>query len=244
MNKNKKDHIYSNSLDQVSNFVFDEQVANVFDDMINRSVPGYQNIIAGIGVLAQRYAQENSVCYDLGCSLGASTLIMRQCIEQKGVRIVSVDNSEAMVKHCQENVKKGQRNISVEVVCDDIKNVEIKNASMVVLNFVLQFINPVERCALLKNIYEGMEEGGVLILSEKITFQHKDEQEFLVDMHHAFKKMKGYSDLEISQKRTALENVLVPETFAEHNKRLKEVGFHKVYLWFQYFNFVSILAIK
>jgi len=244
MNKKSKDAIYADPLKQVKDFVFDAQVAGVFEDMINRSVPGYQNIIAGIGVLARQYAQENSRCYDLGCSLGASTLAMQQYIDQPGVLIVSVDNSEAMVQHCQDNVAKGQGPGFVEVKCEDIEEVTIENASVVVMNFVLQFIAPESRHNLLKNIYAGLKPGGIVIVSEKVVSEDKREQDFLVDMHHAFKKLQGYSDLEISQKRTALENVLVPESMKQHNERLRNVGFQKIYPWFQCFNFVSMVAIK
>ncbi len=240
----KKDSLYFNPLNQVSDFVFDEQVADVFEDMINRSVPGYRNIISGIGVLSRQYAQENSMCYDLGCSLGASTLVMRQCIDKSGVSIVSVDNSEAMVRRCGENIKKNDAGIPVEVICEDIQNIKIKNASVVVLNFVLQFITPERRCDLLKNIYDGMNANGILILSEKIAFKNSEEKKLMVDTHHAFKKLQGYSDLEISQKRTALENVLIPETLKEHKQRLRQVGFCEVSPWFQCFNFISLVAVK
>jgi len=244
MNKNKKDNIYASAVEKAGDFIFDEKVADVFEDMINRSVPGYRNIISGIGVLARQHAQANSVCYDLGCSLGASTLAMRQCIDKEGVQIMAADNSEAMVKRCQENIQKQSGIIPVAVVCDDVQNIKLKNASVVILNFVLQFVPLEKRETLLKNIYEGMNKEAILILSEKISFDDTQEQSFLIDMHHAFKKLYGYSDLEISQKRTALENVLIPETLETHNKRLQKVGFSKISKWFQCFNFISMVAVK
>ena len=244
MVQNNKDNIYANSIERVEDFIFDEKVASVFEDMINRSVPGYQDIISGIGVLSRQYAQENSVCYDLGCSLGAATLMMQQCVNTEGVSIVAVDNSEAMVQLCRDNLVQKKGSISVEVICESIQNINIKNTSVVVLNFVLQFIPVEERGDLLKKIYEGMNPKGILILSEKISFADEQEQQFLIETHQAFKKLQGYSDLEISQKRTALENVLIPESFERHKERLQKVGFQNIYQWFQCFNFISMVCIK
>ena len=120
----------------------------------------------------------------------------------------------------------------------------IENASMVVLNFTLQFLPLEDRKLLLAKIYNGLLPDGALIISEKLAFDDARQQALQVDLHHAFKKAQGYSELEISQKRTALENVLIPETFAQHQQRLKSVGFSSAELWFQYFNFASFIALK
>jgi tRNA (cmo5U34)-methyltransferase len=133
---------------------------------------------------------------------------------------------------------------SVAVVCDDIRNVEITEASVVVLNFTLQFIPLDERAMLLEKIAEGMRPGGVLILSEKVVFNDVHLNGLLSDIHHDFKRAHGYSDLEISQKRSALENVLIPETISTHRDRLLNAGFTSVDVWFQCFNFMSMLAVK
>jgi tRNA (cmo5U34)-methyltransferase len=132
----------------------------------------------------------------------------------------------------------------VELICDDLRNVPIADASVVVLNFTLQFIPPEERLSLLERICNGMRPGGVLILSEKVVFADEHLNTLLTDIHHDFKRAHGYSDLEISQKRTALENVLVPEPIAAHRERLKKAGFSSVDVWFQCFNFMSMLAVK
>jgi len=240
----KQDTLYSSPLGSVSSFKFDQSVVNVFPDMIQRSVPGYQTIISAIGLLAERYAQEQSVCYDLGCSLGAASLSMRHQITAKDCKIIAVDNSEAMVQQFNTNILQDTASIEVECLCADIRDIVIENASVVVLNFTLQFIPIEDRQAFLQKIYRGLLPGGILILSEKLKFDDSRQQELQIELHHAFKKSQGYSDLEISQKRSALENVLLAETFAAHQQRLNHVGFSSTEVWFQYFNFASMIALK
>ena len=239
-----KDNLYSESLANIANFSFDAQVADVFSDMIERSVPGYRSIITMIETLTEHYAQPGSTLYDLGCSLGGATLSMRRGITAENCRIVAVDNSEAMIGRCRSAVEVDQNSTAVEMVCADIQSVEIADASMVVLNFTLQFIPPEDRLQLLETIANGMRPGGVLILSEKVVFNDAHLNGLLSDIHHDFKRAHGYSDLEISQKRSALENVLIPETIVTHRERLLNAGFTSVDVWFQCFNFMSMLAVK
>ena len=239
-----KDDLYSHYRERVADFVFDDAVAVVFDDMIRRSVPGYATVIGMTKVFAEQYAQPDSVCYDLGCSLGASTLAMRKGIIQPGCRIVAVDNSAQMVKRCAEIVAWDESVVPVEVIQADIRNVPIANASVVVMNFTLQFLSPDRRDEMIQKIYAGLRPGGVLLLSEKIAFEDADKEAFETDMHHEFKKLMGYSDLEVAQKRKSLDNVLLPETLAAHRARLKKAGFTKTHLWFQCFNFMSLAAFK
>lgn len=244
MNEKNIDKIYSQYRDRVADFVFDERVAGVFDDMIRRSVPGYATVIAMCRVFAEHFAQENSNCYDLGCSLGASTLAMRGGIDKQNCKIISVDNSPAMIKRCNDLISSDVSPVPVEVKLADIADVEIKNASLVVLNFTLQFFDQSARDALIKKIYDGMLDGGALLLSEKVKFDEPEIQNFQTDMYHHFKKLNGYSHLEIAQKRKALENVLIPDTVNAHFERLNNAGFKKCYQWFGCFNFVSIAAFK
>lgn len=241
---NKPDTIYATKKSHLIDFVFDEAVANVFPDMIRRSVPGYENIITMIGLFAEQYVQNHSQCYDLGCSLGAATLAMRHHIHSDDVAIIAVDNSDSMVERCKNNIDKDTSKTDVSIVCDDIQNIPIQNASMVVLNFTLQFLEPDKRLELLTNIYSGMNDGGALVLSEKITFTDSVLHDTNIQLHEAFKKSNGYTDLEISQKRSALEKTLIPDTLETHQQRLTNIGFGKVIPWFQCFNFVSILVIK
>jgi tRNA (cmo5U34)-methyltransferase len=244
MSPKLEDRIYAQPHDRLVDFEFNEGVARVFPDMIRRSVPGYGTLITLIGLLAEQYAQPGTHLYDLGCSLGAATLAMRRRVPHHDCRIVAIDNSAAMVERCRNNIAEDVAPIEVDVICGDIREQSIENASVVVLNFTLQFLPPEDRLALLKKICDGMAPGGVLLLSEKITFADEIEKELQNSLHLSFKRANGYSDLEISQKRTALENVLIPETVAQHQARLAEAGFFHSQQWFQCFNFVSLLAIK
>jgi tRNA (cmo5U34)-methyltransferase len=241
----KQDEIYASPLNEIIDFDFDEKVAEVFPDMIQRSVPGYGTMISTIGILAAKYAQPNSRCYDLGCSLGAVSLSMRQRINQPDCKIIAVDNSEAMVERGMELLASDNSSrVPVEMVCADIQDIAIEDASVVVLNFTLQFIPLDQRLALITRIYQGLKPGGVLILSEKMAFEDQIKQAFHTEAHHDFKRANGYSDLEISQKRTALDRVMIPESLARHKERLRKAGFPVSEVWFQCFNFASMIAIK
>ena len=239
-----KDTIFSAPIEKLGDFTFDEAVAEVFPDMIQRSVPGYSNIITAIGMLAQRFVTDNSNIYDLGCSRGAGILSIRRNINGKQAKIIGVDNSPAMVERCRTHINAYHSDVPVKVLCDDIRQVEIENASMVVLNFTLQFLPRADRLALLKKIHQGLNPNGILVLSEKFTFENETMNELLIDLHHTFKRANGYSELEVSQKRTALENVMLTDSIETHKKRLQEAGFSQIELWFQCFNFGSMIAVK
>ncbi len=238
------DQLYAAPHEDITGFRFDRAVAAVFPDMIKRSVPGYSTIIHMIGQIAERYAQAGTRLYDLGCSLGAATLAMRHRIAAADTRLVAVDNSPAMVEHCRAVLAADSGETPVDLVCADIQDVHITAASVCVLNFTLQFIPVTERASVLRRIADGTVPGGVLIISEKILFEDAEHQTLMTELHHNFKRANGYSDLEIAQKRSALENVLIPEPLRVHQQRLLEAGFRSVDCWFQCFNFVSIIAFK
>ncbi|MDU0354949.1 carboxy-S-adenosyl-L-methionine synthase CmoA [Paraglaciecola aquimarina] len=238
-----KDAIYSQP-QQVGAFTFDQNVAEVFPDMIQRSVPGYSTIVDAIGQLCGRHAKDNSRIYDLGCSLGAVSLAASKYVQAQNSQIIAIDNSEAMAKRCELHVQAFKSTTPIKVICDDLQNVEIKNASCVVMNFTLQFIPPEQRKAIIEKIYAGLDQGGILILSEKLKHDTEQGNELLIDLHHEFKRRNGYSDLEISQKRTALEDVMRTDTFEQHQSRLTSAGFIDVIRWFTCFNFASMVAIK
>ena len=240
----RKDTLYREQDEGAGSFRFDERVADVFPDMIRRSVPGYELIVPMIGQLARRHGGDGTVLYDLGCSLGAVTLAMADALAGREVRIVAVDDSEAMARRCRSAVERRAPAVPVQVLQGDVRGVAIADASMVVLNFTLQFIDETERLAVLRRIREGLRPGGVLVLSEKIRFEDEGEQERQTDWHHDFKRMQGYSELEIARKRSALERVLKPETERAHIQRLREAGFARVTRWFQCFAFCSYLAEK
>ncbi|MCU7959532.1 MAG: carboxy-S-adenosyl-L-methionine synthase CmoA [gamma proteobacterium symbiont of Bathyaustriella thionipta] len=239
------DRIFAHSLETAAPFRFDEQVAAVFPDMIQRSVPGYANLIAMTGVLARQYTQPQARIYDLGCSLGAAMWSMCSCLQDVDYKIplIGIDNAEAMLQAARRHLPKDSRH-DIQLLCANIQDVAVKQASFVVLNLVLQFMPLAERSALLQKIHSGLLPGGALLLSEKIAFEDEAEQQQMTAWHHAFKRANGYSQLEISQKRSALENVLIPETLQTHKQRLQEAGFRQVHVWFQLFNFVSLVALK
>src|SRR5690554_1912559 len=209
----ESDNIYKAPLEQVPNFRFDDAVARVFPDMIQRSVPGYAETVAMSGIIAGRYAQPNTHLYDLGCSLGAVTLAMRHALKEPGCKIIGIDNSEDMIARAQHYIALDEGATDVELLCADIVDTPLTNASVTALNFVLQFIAP-------------------------------EQQALQQELHWDFKRANGYSDLEIAQKRSAIEKVLIPETEKVHRERLKAAGFSQVVRWYQCFNFVSFLAIK
>ncbi|PHM28127.1 carboxy-S-adenosyl-L-methionine synthase CmoA [Xenorhabdus innexi] len=241
---NQRDSLFSAPIANLGDWSFDERVAEVFPDMVKRSIPGYSNIISMIGMLASRFVAPDSQIYDLGCSLGAATLSIRRNIDIDGCRIIAVDNSPAMVERCRRHIDAFKAKTPVEVIEQDILDTDIQNASMVVLNFTLQFLQPDDRQKILNKIYAGLKPGGVLVLSEKFNFEDKNIGELLFSMHHDFKRANGYSELEISQKRSMLENVMRTDSVETHKLRLKQAGFQHAEVWFQCFNFGSLLAIK
>ncbi|TPH14023.1 carboxy-S-adenosyl-L-methionine synthase CmoA [Litorilituus lipolyticus] len=244
MQNSETDLIYSNPHKQVKDFAFDAQVVEVFPDMISRSVPGYNTIIDTIGRLSQQFVKENSNIYDLGCSLGAATLAMRKGISANNCQIIGVDNSTDMVKRCKLHIEAFKGNTPVEIIEGNIQDIEITNASMVVLNFTLQFIERSQREALLTKIANGLNPGGLLVLSEKVSHGDSKTDELLIDLHHKFKRDNGYSELEVAQKRSALEKVMLTDTTEQHINRLKNAGFNHISPWFQCYNFISFVAIK
>ncbi|GAA4354375.1 carboxy-S-adenosyl-L-methionine synthase CmoA [Kangiella marina] len=240
----KKDNIYADQLEQVESFNFDQKVVEVFPDMIKRSVPGYTSIIDGIGQLAKKYAQPHSSIYDLGCSLGAATLSIREAVNDKTSKIIAVDNSKAMIERCTLIQSGYNFAMPVDVIEADISDLKFENASFVVLNFTLQFLPRDQRQTLLNNIYQGMNPGGALVLSEKLTMGSTSLDHNIIDIHHDFKKQNGYSDMEIAQKRAALENVLIPDTREQHYQRFVKAGFSQFDTWFQHYNFASFIVVK
>lgn len=241
IDKSAKDQVFAKPLSDVKAFQFDEQVARVFRDMISRSVPGYELLLHLIGLYADVFAQPASNIYDLGCSLGEVSEIIAEATSGLDCTIIAVDNSAAMIDKCRQRYPD---NANIEWQCKDIQQVEIANASLVILNLTLQFVEQDKRQSMINKIYQGLNPGGVLVLSEKVLFDENLENERMVQLYQAFKKTQGYSDLEISQKRSALENVLVSDYQAEHRQRLDTAGFSEIYEYFRAFNFVSYLAIK
>ncbi len=240
---NETDRIYANTKAARGSFKFDKRVASVFEDMISRSVPGYRQILELLPTLTRRFEFANQNYYDLGCSLGAGLLAINQGLGKTPATLIGVDNSSAMITQAKHNLATiSEQNLTL--LEEDLLKVKIERAAMVLMNFTLQFIPLSERASLIGKIFSGMHAGGALILSEKITFDNEQTNSALTAIHHQFKADQGYSDLEIAQKRDAIENVLIPETLDAHTQRLKKAGFSVVTPWVQNLQFVSILAIK
>ena len=236
-----RDNLFNKQSD-ITDFRFDQDVVKVFDDMVRRSVPGYDSMIQMIGLIARMYGQDNTNYYDLGSSTGAITLSIALNNKSKNNQFLAIDNSEEMVEQCKKNLQNKIANL--QVVCDDINQVKIQNASIVVLNLTLQFIDVNLRSNLINKIYDGLEPGGILIISEKIHFDDAVTQNQITKLHMDFKKENGYSELEIANKRQAIENVLITETKEHHLNRLRECGFVETSCFFQCLNFVSFLSVK
>ncbi len=239
-----RDQIFAQPDQAVMPFEFSEAVVRVFPDMIERSVPGYRLLLELTPLMVARAVQPDSTIYDLGCSLGAATLAARRAVQAENVKMIAVDSAPDMIKRCRELIDADNSRVPVEVIEADICELPIANASVVLTYFTLQFIAPARRAELLERIAAGMKPGGVLLLAEKLAFEPDANQQWLDTHHHDFKRAQGYSDLEIARKRQALENVLVPETRAQHHDRLCAAGFNQVVDWFQCFNFAAMAAVR
>ena len=233
-----EDRVFAKPQDRIVDFAFNSDVVDVFPDMIRRSVPGYELVIPMSGLMAARHMGVAGTAFDLGCSLGASSLaLLAQCDSSK-VRVVGVDSSPAMIAQAEQNISDPRMSFR----CEDMLTSDISGASVVMLNFVVQFLAPEHRLALLTRIAEQMDPSGLLILSEKVRNADPQLQTFYDTTHMAWKRANGYSELEVSQKRQALENVMQVETFETHAERLTKAGFKHVVQWFHCMNWVSFAA--
>ncbi len=237
-----RDRVFSDLHPEIAEFTFNQNVASVFADMLKRSVPGYGTVLAQLSVFARKYAQEGSTIYDLGCSLGAATFAMASNVDLENCTFKSYDTSAPMISRFRELLQENPVRYPVEIYEDDITDITFENASITVLNLTLQFIDPDERLELLKRIYTGTRSGGILILTEKISDTTEDG--VMTDLYYDFKRANSYSELEISNKRTALENVLITDTEEIHVERLEQAGFSRTMRWFQTLNFRAYISWK
>ncbi|WP_447553270.1 carboxy-S-adenosyl-L-methionine synthase CmoA [Vreelandella sp. EE22] len=243
-NASYRDAIFSTPLDRVARFSFDEQVVACFPDMIRRSVPGYGQILGMLSLIAQRHLRHGAHVFDLGCSLGASGLALAGALPANAFSYTGIDVSPAMVEKARQTFLNECPDHAMTVIEDDIRTLEYAPSGMIILNFTLQFLPPADRDALLARLYDALEPGGVLILSEKTVDPDERDNAWRVERYHDFKRANGYSDMEISQKRTALENVLIPDSLDVLHQRLQTAGFPRSMTWFQYLNFASLIAFK
>ncbi len=239
----KKDTIFISN-NRIKKFEFTQEVVDVFEDMLDRSIPGYRDILNNIAVITSEYVRDGTNIYDLGTSLGDVPFAIQKVVKNKGCKIIAVDSSEAMIEQFKSRINKSPLIVPVELHLKTAESVKFCNASVIIMNFVLQFIPIGERISLLKSIYGGLIPGGVLILSEKVLFSDKKKLETLDNLFYTFKRYNGYSEKEIERKRNSLENVLVRESEEDHISKLLSIGFKDVYKWYQNFNFSSFIAIK
>jgi len=239
MKCNLKDNIFTKPI--VKQFEFDEDVASVFDDMINRSVPFYDEMLKLTTAFALKYTKEDDIIYDLGCST-ASTLLSIAKNTTVPLKLIGIDTSQAMLNRARSKTK--AFGYDIKFIMNDIFNVNLKTSKVIISNYTLQFIRPLQREQLIKKIYDSLDDGGVFIFSEKIVTTDTFLNKAYIDEYYKFKKTQGYSQFEISQKREALENVLIPYSYDENKMMIKDAGFKHFDCIFKWINFATFIAIK
>jgi tRNA (cmo5U34)-methyltransferase len=240
----EKDEVFKENINKASDFKFSSKVANVFDDMVTRSVPFYIEMQRMIGELAADHYQDNSNVYDLGCSTGTTMLVMNETVPEH-VRFVGVDDSEAMLAKCRTKLEQAGFNRPFDLEVGDLNGeVDIKDASIVVLCLTLQFVRPINREKLVKKIFAGLKPGGALIIIEKILAEDSMWNRDFIKYYYNMKRRNHYTEMEISQKREALENVLIPYKLSENITLLREAGFSNYEIFFKWYNFSGFIAKK
>jgi tRNA (cmo5U34)-methyltransferase len=234
-----KDTIFNKPIEK--HFEFDEDVASVFDDMLARSVPFYKETLELTTSFALKYSKKDSIIYDLGCST-ASTLINIANNSKMELNLIGIDTSEAMLIRAKQKTKGYGHNITF--INDDIFNIDFKKADVIIANYTLQFIRPLYREKLIKKIFNSLNDGGIFLFSEKVITDNMLLNKQFIEEYYNFKKTQGYSEFEIAQKREALENVLIPYTYDENKKMIKDSGFTHFDSIFKWINFGTFIAIK
>jgi len=233
------DKVFEKSI--IKQFEFDEEVASVFDDMLNRSVPFYKEMQRLSINFACNFLEENDKVYDLGCST-ASTLIELSKHYEHDLELIGIDNSIAMLNRASKKAK--AFGVDIELINADLHDVEYANAKLIFSNYTLQFIRPLQREKLVKKVFDSLENEGIFIFSEKVISSNSKLNKQSIDEYYEFKKTQGYSEFEISQKREALENVLIPYTEDENKKMILDAGFSHCETLFKWVNFATFIAIK
>jgi len=239
-----KDEVFKGDIEKASDFKFGANVAKVFDDMVNRSVPYYGEIQRMMAELAADHAREETFVYDLGCSTG-TTMIGMDTMVTPNIKFIGVDDSQEMLDKCKSKLMELGFSRPYELRCTDLgQGIKIENASVVVLCLTLQFVRPINRDRLLQDIYNGLNPGGVLILVEKILAEESNFNRDFINYYYNYKRRNNYSEMEISQKREALENVLVPYKLSENITLLRDKGFAHCEVFFKWYNFAGLIAVK
>ncbi len=238
-----KDSIFT--IDTINeDFAFTEKVVEVFDDMIDRSVPFYDEVIRATAHLLATSLKDNDEVVDLGCATGTTLLQFCRLIGNDSIRYTGIDNSEAMLTKGRIKAENYSKEKQIFFSNRDITTIKMKNVGAFIINYTMQFIRPLLREDFLGSIFSSLRPGGTLFLSEKTILHDPALNRKFIDIYHNYKKEKGYSELEIARKREALENVLIPFSIEENRKLLEKVGFTSVTTYFQWFNFASLMAVK
>ncbi len=240
----KKDTIYSQKREKIPPFEFNDAVVNVFDDMIHRSVPFYKETVFRLAQLSRMYYQADTRIYDLGCSNGNFGICFIKEMGDDPFEMVAVDNSKPMLDVYKKRLANEPNGGYIKLERNNIQDVKICKATVAVLNLTLQFLPLAGRDNLINHIYGSLLPDGILLVTEKVSHPNREFTDMQQQFYHRFKKEKGYSNMEISQKRDALENVLIPEAVADHLKRFSSAGFKNHDIWFKWFNFVSFICKK
>ncbi|MBP7216853.1 MAG: carboxy-S-adenosyl-L-methionine synthase CmoA [Candidatus Omnitrophica bacterium] len=239
-----KDQIFRKKQPRVADFNFKKKTAEVFDDMLNRSVPFYPEIQRMTAEITADFAVAGTNVYDLGCSTGTSLLRLDKVVPAD-ISFVGVDSSEDMLNKAREKVKQAKIARKCKFVCADLNSgIPITNASVVIFTLTLQFVRPLKRKMVIESIARGLNKGGCLILVEKVLSLDSMLNRLFINYYYDFKKRQGYSQLEIAQKREALENILIPYRPEENRQLLLESGFKECDTFFKWYNFCGMLAIK
>lgn len=240
----KKDKLFRTKKSRVGDFNFGKETARVFDDMLERSVPLYNELQRMMGEIAGEFAQDNTNVYDLGCSTGITLWTINNNINRR-VKLIGVDYSKDMLHKCKERFAHYKINRNLKLIHADLnKPFKIKNASVVVLNLTLQFVRPLYRDNLIKSIYNGLVDKGCLILVEKVLGNDTNFNRLFIKFYYNMKRRQGYSELEIAQKREALENVLIPYRLDENKRLLMKNGFREADVFYKWYNFCGMVAMK
>ena len=245
MAQDNKDKVFAFNDKPVTDFAFDKTVAGVFDDMVSRSVPFYDEMQRMSAELAADFAMDGTNVYDIGCSTGTTLIAFDPLIKAKNVTLHGLDNSHDMLKRANEKLSGSDLQHPYELAyCDLNKGLQIENASVVSFILTLQFVRPLYRERVVKQIYEGLNPGGAFIIIEKLTSEDSIFNRLFIQHYYEFKRRNGYSEMEISNKREALENVLIPYRMDENFELLRGAGFEKIEVFFRWYNFCGIIAKK
>ena len=241
-----KDALFGEERKRIDDFDFGEKTAAVFDDMLDRSVPFYQEIQRMVAELAVDFVEDGTSVYDLGCSTATTFLhIDRQLSPEVQAKFVGLDYSQEMLDKAAQKLKSAEFRHPYELRHTDLNaGVEIANASVVLLVLTLQFVRPLYRERIVRSIYEGLTDNGCVILVEKVLGENSTFNRLFINHYYELKRRNGYSELEIAQKREALENVLVPYRLEENKELLRGQGFRHVDVFFKWYNFTAIVAMK